>query len=167
LEDRLMRKALATTLAGLGAVMLTGAATAASQTFHTLTVPLPDGSSVRVDYVGDVAPKVTVNPAPIAPFGIFDRSAFDMHRQIDAMMREIEAMTSRPIAAIPGANVAAYGGAPAGSTSVTVVSTSNGGVACTRTTEVTSQGPGKPPKVVSNVSGNCAASPAAPAKPVT
>lgn len=162
-----MRKALATTLAGLGAVMLTGAAAAASQKTHTLTVPLPDGSSVKVDYVGDVAPKVTVNPAPIAPFGIFDRSAFDMQRQIDAMMREIEAVTRRPMAAIPGVNVAAYGGAPAGSTSVTVVSTSNGGVTCTRTTEVTSQGPGKPPKVVSNVSGNCAGSSAPPAKPVT
>jgi len=68
---------------------------------------------------------------------------------------------------MPGLNVAAYGNAPAGTESVTVVSTSNGGKTCTRTTEVTSQGPGKPPKVVTNVSGDCAgvAAPVAPAPP--
>ena len=42
---------------------------------------------------------------------------------------------------------------PAGETSTTVVSVSNGGATCTRTTESVSQGPGKPPKVTSSVSG--------------
>jgi hypothetical protein len=36
-----------------------------------------------------------------------------------------------------------------------VVSVSNNGKTCTRTTEVISQGPGKPPKVTSNASGQC------------
>jgi hypothetical protein len=165
-----MRKAHAIVLAGLGAVTLTGAAAAASRDTHTMTVPLPDGSSVRVDYVGDVAPKVSVTPAPLAspwaPFGLFDRSAFDMQRQIDAMMREVDAMTkAAPVAGAPGLNVASFGNAPAGATSVTVVSTSNGSATCTRTTEVTSQGAGKPPKVVTKVDGNCAQAPAAD-KPV-
>jgi hypothetical protein len=162
-----MRRAFAIVLAGLGAVTLTGAAVAASRDTHTMTVPLPDGSSVRVDYVGNVAPKVSVTPAPLsgpfAPFGMFDRSAFDMQRQIEAMMRQINEMARAPVAGTPDLNVAAYGNAPIGSSSVTVVSTSNGAKTCTRTTEVTAQGPGKAPKVVSKVSGDCAGVPSAPA----
>ncbi|MFL6761222.1 MAG: hypothetical protein ACJ8FB_01550 [Sphingomicrobium sp.] len=161
-----MHKALAIILAGLGAVTLTGAAAAASRDTHTLNVPLPDGSSVRVDYVGDVAPKVSVTPAPIsapwAPLGIFTPGAFDMQRQIDAMIREMDAVTKPSATRAPGLNVAAYGNAPAGTRSVTVVTTSAGGKTCTRTTEVTSQGSGKAPKVVSNISGDCTGASAAP-----
>lgn len=156
-----MRKASAIVLAGLGAVTLTGAAVAA----HTLNVPLPDGSTARIEYVGNVAPKVTVTPAPMFSgfpgFGMVDRSMADMQRQIDAMIRQANEMATHPIAGVPGLNVAAYGNAPAGSQSVTVVSTSNGAKTCTRTTEVTSQGPGKPPKVTSSVSGDCERAPAA------
>jgi hypothetical protein len=161
-----MRKAYAIVLAGLGAAALAGAAVAASRDTHTLNVPLPDGSTARVEYVGNVAPKVTVVPAPVAPFGLFDRSAFDMQRQIDAMMRQIDSLARLSVVAAPGVNVAAYGNAPEGSSSVTVVSTSNGAKTCTRTTEVTSQGAGKPPRVVSKVSGDCgSAPPAVPEKP--
>ena len=135
-----------------------------------MNVPLPDGSVAHVEYVGSVAPKVTVAPAPLSvgfpAFGMFDRSMFDMQRQIDAMMREIDRTARQSIAVTPGLNVAAYGNAPAGTSTVTFVSTSNGAKTCTRTTEVSSQGQGKPPKVVSKVSGDCAVE-AAPAKPVT
>jgi hypothetical protein len=162
-----MRKAHGLVLAGLGAAALAGAAVAASRDSHILNVPLPDGSTARVEYIGDVAPKVTVLPAPVSPFGLFDRSAFDMQRQLDAMMRQIDSMARLPVTRTPGMNVAAYGNAPAGTQSVTVVSTSNGTKTCTRTTEVTSQGVGKPPKVVTNVSGDCGTQPAraAPEKP--
>jgi hypothetical protein len=153
-------------LAGLGAVMLTGAAAAASRDTHILNVALPDGATARVEYVGNDAPKVTVTPAPVAgpfaPFGMFDRSMFDMDRQIDAMMRQVDQMARMPVAGAPGLNVAAFGNAPAGSSSVTIVSTSNGTQTCTRRTDVTSEGPGKPPKVVSSVSGNCGETHAAP-----
>lgn len=162
-----MRKAYGLVLAGLGAATIAGAAVAASRDTHVMNVPLPDGSTARVEYVGNVAPKVSVEPAPMAaPFGMFDRSMFDMQRQIDAMMRQVDAMARTPtaVAGAPGMNVAAYGNAPAGTQSVTVVSTSNGSKTCTRTTEVTSQGAGKAPKVVTNVSGDCSdAPPAAPA----
>jgi hypothetical protein len=163
----LMRKAFGLVVAGVGAAAIAGAAVAATRNAHILNVPAPDGSTVRVEYVGDVAPKVTVVPGPVvAPFGLFDRSAFDIQRQIDAMMRQVDTMAKMPIAGTPGLNVAAYGNAPAGSESVTVVSTSNGSKTCTRTTEVTAQGVGKPPKVVTNVSGDCANEPAAaPARP--
>ena len=159
-----MRKALGLVLAGLGAVTLTGAAVAASGDTHTMNVPLPDGSVARVAYVGSVAPKVTVSPAPLAspwaPFGMFNRSAFDIQRQIDAMMRQIGSMAKTPIAGTPGLNVAGYGSAPAGTQSVTVVSSSNGAATCTRTTEVTSQGAGRAPKVTTSISGDCGAAPA-------
>ena len=152
-----MRKAFGLVLAGLGAAAIASAAVAASRDTHVVNVPLPDGSTARVEYVGDVAPKVTLVPGVAAPFGTFDRGMFDMDRQIDAMMRQVDAMARAPMAVAggPGLNVAAYGNAPAGMQSVSVVSTSNGSQTCTRTTEVTSQGVGKPPKVVSNVSGDC------------
>jgi hypothetical protein len=137
-----------------------------------MNIPLPDGSIAHVEYVGSVAPKVTVSPAPLAspwaPFGMFGRSAFDIERQIDAMMRQLDAAARTPVAGVPGLNVASYGNAPAGSSSVTIVTTSNGTKSCTRRTDVTSQGPGKAPKVVSTLSGDCgapASSPAAPANP--
>jgi hypothetical protein len=155
-----MRKSHAIVLAGLGAVGLMGAAAAASRDTHILNVPLPDGSTARIEYVGDIAPKVTVAPTPLTAgfpaFGMFGNTMADMQRRIDAMMREINDIAAHPVAGTPGKNVAAYGNAPAGTQSVTVVSTSNGSRTCTRTTEVTSQGAGKPPKVVTNVSGDCA-----------
>ena len=155
-----MRKSLGFVLAGLGAATIAGAALAASRDIHVMNVALPDGSTARVEYVGKVAPKVMLVPGPaapdFAPFALFDRSRFDMQRQIDAMMRQIDSMTRAPVADVPGFNVAAYGNAPAGMHSVTVVSTSNGAKTCTRTTEVTAEGAGKPPKVLSKVDGDCA-----------
>jgi hypothetical protein len=127
-----------------------------------MNVPLPDGSSARIEYVGDVAPRVTIQPGarPVLfdPFAGLDmmRPMIEMQRRIDAIIRESSRMSSQ--AAVPGLNVAAYGNMPAGSGSVTMVSTSHGDRTCTRTTEVVSQGAGKPPKVTSKVSGDCGSS---------
>jgi hypothetical protein len=165
-----MRNAYAIVLAGLGAAAIAGAAVAASRDTHIMNVPLADGSTARVEYVGAVAPKVTVMPAAASPFGMFDRSMFDIQRQFDAMMHQVDAIARMPAAlgGAPGMNVAAYGNAPEGSSSVTVVSTSNGSKTCMSTTEVTSQGAGKPPKVVTNVRGDCGpARASAPATPTT
>lgn len=159
-----MRKALSLAAAGLGALTIAGAALAGSRDTHMLRVPLPDGSVAQVEYVGSVPPKVTVSPAVPAftPFGMLDRSAFDMERQMDAIMQQISSMARAPLAGT-GAHVAAYGNAPPGSSSVTIVTTSNGSKTCTRRTEVDSLGPGKAPKVVSSLSGDCAGGTAAPA----
>jgi hypothetical protein len=155
------------------ATALAGTAIAASSQTHVMKVPLPDGSVARVQYVGDVAPKVTVDPAPLAPgfwtsgmmpsFANFDRMIQQMDRETQAIMRQVQQM---PLSGgVPALNVASYGNMPAGANSVSIVSVSNGGGTCTRRTEVVSQGAGKPPKVTSSVSGNCAASarPQAPA----
>ena len=40
-------------LAGLGAAAIAGAALAARPQTHVMNVPLADGSTVRVEYVGD------------------------------------------------------------------------------------------------------------------
>jgi hypothetical protein len=154
-----MRKAFGLTLAGLGAVLLTGAAAAASQDSHVMNVPLPDGSTARVEYVGDVAPKVTVTPRPFdvafPDIDWIDQGMFDIQRRIEAIMRNMRTAAPPSSPAAPGMNVAAYGDLPAGSSSVTIVTTSNGSKTCTRRTDVTPEGPGKAPKVVSSVSGDC------------
>jgi hypothetical protein len=167
--------------AGAAALGIAGAASAASPAKHAMDVALPDGGTAHIEYYGDVAPKVTIAPGPLSPFSVgWAAPAFpDMQRvfeQLDraraAMMREVRQM---PRANAPGAadslNVASFGKLPAGANSVSVVSVSNGAGTCTRTTEVTSQGQGKPPKVVSKISGQCsggeATAPAAPAGPAT
>jgi hypothetical protein len=172
MEDVFVRKLPAFAFAGIAAAALAGTAVAAAPKTHVMNVPLPDGSVARVEYVGDVAPKVTVAPRPFADaagpwamsfpsFASFDRMIADMQRRSDEMIRQAQQIARQPAGAAP--YIASYGNLPAGQTSTTVVSVSNNGATCTRTTEVVSQGPGKPPKVTSNTSGQCGDA-AAPAK---
>jgi len=135
-----------------------------------MNVPLPDGSVARVEYVGDVVPQVTVErsamtaagamaqPAmpwalPFPSFAGFDRMITEMNQRSQAIIRNAQQMARRPGAAAP--YVASYGNLPAGQSSTTVVSVSDGGRSCTRTTQVVSQGPNQPPKVTSSASGDC------------
>lgn len=182
-----MRKLPAAVVAAIGAASLAGAAfaaaphtaspRAASPQTHVMNVPLPDGASVRVEYVGDVAPKVSIAPGvaaaapwaapmalPLPAFADFDRMIADMNRRSQEMIRQAQQMARQPAGAAP--YVAAFGNAPAGQSSTTVVSVSNGGKTCTRTTQVVSQGPGKAPMVTSNARGDCESSPAASGAPV-
>jgi hypothetical protein len=151
------------------AAALAGSAVAAAPKSHTMDVSLPDGSVAHIEYLGDVAPKVTVAPARLAgptdafamPFPSiagFDRMIEQMRRQSQEVMRQARLMSRQANGAAP--YVASFGSLPAGGTSTTIVSVSNNGVTCTRTTEVVSQGPGKTPKVTSNVSGQCGDAPA-------
>lgn len=176
-----MRK-LPAIAAGAGiAAALAGTAVAAGSRTHVMNVPLPDGSMARVEYVGDVAPKVRVVPSRVAIadpwaagqvplFADFGRMMQQMERQRAEMMRRVQQIAHQPGAAT-GVQpyVASYGNLPSGATSTSVVTYSNGQSTCTRTTEVVSQGPGKPPKVQSSVSGDCAGAPAggASAAPTT
>ena len=159
-----MRKLPAFAFAGVAAALAAGTAFAAAPKTHVINVPLGDGSSVRVEYVGDVAPKVTVAPGPMsnaaAPwampfpaFGGFDRIMADMQRQSQEMMLRARQMARQPAGAAP--YIAGYSNLPAGGTSETIISVSNNGSTCTRTTQVVSQGPGKPPKVTSTANGQC------------
>ena len=164
---------------GGAALCLAGAAVAAAPASHVMDVAVPGGGTAHVEYYGDVAPKVTfdrgyapasVGWAPVAfpDFGDFERIFEQMDRARDRILRQTQEMQRHAGSHAATANVASYGNLPAGTNSVSVVSVSNGGGTCTRTTEVTSQGAGKPPKVVSNVSGRCSAkaAPATHGKPV-
>jgi hypothetical protein len=165
------------------AIALAGAAIAAAPKSHVMNIALPDGSIARIEYVGDVAPKVTVAPRrlagmeaawapmPLPSLAGVDRMIEQMNRERAAMIARARLM-ARQAPAAPGTMpyVASFGNAPAGATSTSVVSVSNGGKTCTRRTEVYSQGAGKPPRVVTNASGDCEAirlppSPATPAPP--
>lgn len=155
-------------MAGAAALALAGAAIAAKPQTHVMDVPLADGSIVHVEYAGDVAPKISLAaPRPAAAgnwampalpsFAGFDRMIEQMNRETEAMIRQAQQMERQP-AAGAAPYVASFGNVPAGATSTTVVSVSNGSGTCTRTTETVSQGPGKPPKVTTNVTGNCSGS---------
>jgi hypothetical protein len=94
-----------------------------------------------------------------------------MIAQMDQQMARMNQQMARQ-SMVPGMNVVSYGNVPAGTNSVSVYTVSNGGHSCTRTTEVVSQGEGKPPKVTTKTSGECGpetaiAPPAAPAVPQT
>lgn len=165
-----MRKLPAFAIAAAAAA-LAGTAIAAPPRNHAIDVSLPDGSVAHVEYVGNVAPKVTLVQRPQAgpgdawamrfpSFAAFDRVMEQMQRQSQEMIQRAQQMSRQPVGAVP--YIASYGNSPAGETSTTVVSVSNNGVTCTRTTEMVSQGPGKPPKVTSNVSGHCGDAPTPP-----
>jgi hypothetical protein len=162
----------------LGAVLavgLVGTAAAAARSVHVTNVALPDGSTARVQYVGDVAPRITlvpVVPVAVPQVGIPVGFAFPdlgsafarMDREMAATMQQVNALASQPLAGGPAtANLASYGSLPPGTTSYSSVSVIDNGRQCSRTTEVIGQGADKAPKVLSKVSGDCG--PAAQAAP--
>lgn len=190
-------------LAGVAAIGCLGVAALAQSPqpqaprsqLHVLTVGLPDGSVEQIRYRGDVAPQVVLAPAgtpigafapmigfgPVAdsgaaavnsPFSMLERLSAQMDRQMAEMMRN--APLAPPALATPGGmQQAALGKLPAGSQSYSFVSSFSGGKACSRSVEITSQGAGQPPRVVSHTSGDCGgqngavAHPAAPAPAAT
>jgi hypothetical protein len=170
-----VRKLPLIALAGALSAALAGGAIAAKPQTHVMDYPLPDGSVAHIEYVGNVAPKVTVAPVatdddsgtliPLPDFAAFHRMIERMQRQSQELARQAQEMARQAPAAGRMPYIASFGSQPAGVSSTSVVSASTGAGTCTRTTEVVSQGPGKPPKVTSSVSGNCPPEPAAPAKP--
>jgi hypothetical protein len=170
-----MRKIRTAVLAGVAAVAAIGTALAASHDSPVMKVGLPDGTVARVEYEGDVAPKVTVAPvssvAPItwldpfepAAFAPFDRIAADMDRQSDLVMRQVRALPLPAMADDGKIDLTALRSLPPGTVSYSFVSTTNGGSTCSRSVQVTSLGSGQPPKVVSNSSGDCREAPSAAA----
>lgn len=150
-----------------GAAVLALAATAAlGATTHHMTVALPDGGAARIDYSGDVAPKVHfVPPRMISDndnvafwtpgFGSvawqMDSMAAAMDRQMAAMLQQARMMASHA----PQLNSATLHDLPAGSESWSVTTISTGKGSCTRSVHVTGGGERMKPQVVSETSGNC------------
>ncbi len=144
---------------------------------HVLTIQLPGGGIEQIRYTGDVAPKVVFRQAPDAlaawdsqfgpdPFAMLQRVQAEMDREMAVMMQNRVALPAMPGILGPGGLQQVTAGAlPPGGQSLSVVSTFAGGHHCTQSVEVTSQGPGQPPKVVRQSSGDCAGAPSAPAVP--
>ncbi len=164
------------------AILVGSVAAAEMKNAHVLTVRLPDGTVERIRYSGDVAPEVSLRPAgaPLAfvpaadlfdagsPFAEVDRVFADMDRQAESMLRQAEVMRRAAIqeqAGGPrGLMQAGFGALPAGVSSYSVVTTIEGGKACTRTVEFTGNAAGGAPKVLTSSSGDCRAA-GAPATP--
>ena len=168
-----MRKTRTAVLAGIAALAVAGTALAATHNRHVMKVDLPDGSVARIEYAGDVAPKISFAPAsnfvpvgwfdplPAAPFAMFDRIAADMDRQADMMMRQVSAPPIQPNPGNGKIDLAAFGTLPAGTVSYSFVSTGNGTGTCSRSVQFTAFGPGRQPKLVSTSSGACRDAPSA------
>jgi hypothetical protein len=161
-----IRKFLVAGAAVVGLAGLAGSALARGADTHVMTVQLPGGGVEQIRYSGDVAPEVVFGP-PVDigywawddPFADLARISAEMDRAMSGMFREIEAM---PMAPVNGWSEAALANLPPGTQSYSYVSTISGNGICGRSVQVTSEGPGHKPKVVSKSFGNCSTGGSAP-----
>ena len=159
---------LATTLlTGVASVALAGTVAA-----HTLTVQLPGGATEQIDYAGDVAPQVTITPAPAtqpaaqtmdwafgpsSPFALMQQIAAQMDRDADTMMRQMQDIAAQPVAG-PGQPIQIdMRQLPPGTQSYSFVSTLSPSGVCSQSTEIIAKGPGQKPQIITHSSGNCGA----------
>src|SRR6187431_1583100 len=161
MEDS-MRFTRTTLLAGGAALLAAGTAAAAAEKLHKMEVALPDGSTAQIEYAGDVAPRVLVEPvepqARIAfdPFAELDRIALEMQARHQAMMQQMAAMqqaAAQAGATAPG-GVTFVGNLPAGA-HYSYVSSTTDASGCTQTVRYSSDGTGAEPKVTRASAGNC------------
>ena len=157
-----MRVARKIILAGGAALLVVGTAAMAAEKLHTMNVSLPDGSVAQIEYSGDVAPRVAVQPAdavPVAyvdPFAALDRMAAYMEAQHQAMMQQVAAMeqaAARGGSGAPG-QLTVVGDLPAGA-HYTYVSSTTDEHGCTQTVEYSSDGSSAQPKVTRTSAGSC------------
>ena len=166
-----MPKLTTALLAGVAAFAIgASGALAQSSNAHVMTVRLPQGGVAQIEYTGNVPPRVTVSdvPAPLdvfapppalfgpeSPFAMMQRISAEMDREAAAMFRPAAALTAaaRSGQAIP----VAFANLPPGAQEYSIVSTMSGNGVCTQSVEITAQGNGAPPRVVSHSSGNCGA----------
>ena len=147
-----------------GALALAGTAAFASggPNLHTMTLKLPDGGVAKIEYSGDIPPKVDIQsggPTNVsAGFPEFTKIEAAMDRQMDDMLRQARIMMAAPM--LPNTPFRmSLGGAP-GDDSRWFVSTANGHDFCARSVEVTVIN-GKR-SVRSHTVGNCSSPSAAP-----
>jgi hypothetical protein len=155
-----MRFARTTILAGGAALLLAGTAAAAAEKLHTINVALPDGSVAKIEYIGDVAPKVALQPAEavpidyVDPFAELDRVTAYMEAQHQAMMRQVAQLEQAAAQGATPGSVTLVGDLPAGA-HYTFVSSTTDANGCTQTVEYSSDGTGQQPKVARTSAGSC------------
>jgi hypothetical protein len=155
-------------LAGFVALALAGSsALAKDPTTRTMTVQLPHGGTATIEYAGDVAPKVTFSDGPFAwpafdlsrPFAEFDRIEAEMHRRMEAIMRQAHELAGKD-----DLGEAAIQSVPAGTESYSFVSTVTRDGACSHMVQVTKTTKDTKPNVVKRSFGDCGADEAARAR---
>lgn len=149
-------------LAGAAAVLAAGTAPAFASERNRMTVALPDGALAEVEYVGDVAPRVTVVPVaarlPILsdPFAEMERMAAAMQARHRAMMRQVAALQQLATQAETAPGMTLASSLPAG-VRYTMVSSTTDANGCTRTVRYSSDGSSETPQVTRASAGSCAA----------
>jgi hypothetical protein len=159
----------ASLLAGAAAMMIAGTAFAQSPNTHVLTVQLPGGGVEQIQYTGDTPPQVFLDASPAradslwffsgfgpdSPFAALDRMSEELNRRAARMLEQAEAMT-RNLRSNPDQLIQAYSGSlAAGGQSYSIISTVTSNGVCGRSVEITSQGNGRQPHVVTRSFGNC------------
>jgi hypothetical protein len=154
-------------LTGIAALAVAGVGLAAAPDTHTVTVDLPGGSFARIEYSGDVAPKVTFAPVspvgPVAfaddfdstPFAALDHVLAEIDGQVAATIHRAAQFRAVPVLAPGKLDTVALDRLPPGTVHYEFVSTTDGNGGCTRSIEMTSYGRGQKPRIVSASSGNC------------
>lgn len=140
---------------------------------HVMTVQLPGGGVARIEYTGNVAPRISVStaPAPLAafapmpgwfgpasPFAQLDRISAEMNREAAAMLRHAERLAAE--ARSGRLTETAMHSLPPGSQSYSFISTMAGNHFCSESVEITRAANGAP-HVVTHRSGDCSAMPGA------
>ena len=146
--ETVMRTTRLALLAGAAAIILAGyapVARARTPETHVLTLRLPDGQTEQVRYVGDVPPTVILAPDVMAPetadpFTQLQRISARMDRQAEALFNDF--------AALGAAQDAGF---------VAVPALSGPGVRM-HSVQITYDGSGSAPHVVSHTAGDCGAS---------
>ncbi len=162
--------------AGAAAIVLaglSGLAHAAPERSHVMTVPLPDGAIEQIRYTGDVPPQVILAPEAVpadalglptasfdaaSPFALLQRLSAEMDQQAASMFQTIDAMMAQPTLGPGSATEAMWSRLPAGTELYSVISTFSGAGTCTRSMQITYQGNGQKPQVLSRTAGDCGAS---------
>lgn len=143
-------------------------AQAATERLHTMLVTLPDGSVAHVQYTGDVAPRIEIQPAQDAvdpaaammtmpdPFAQMAQISAMMNRQTEAMMHQAAVLQQqgRTQGAAPGMVTSATATMPQG-VHMSYVSTTTDADGCTRSVSYTSDGSTAAPKVTEAASDGC------------
>jgi hypothetical protein len=155
-------------IGGAACAVIAGAAAAAEAVRnHSMEVALPGGGTARIEYSGDVAPKVTFNQTPAwrigfwpsafgaDPFAAFDQMQAEMERETRAMLQQVEQLQSRALDSANPVTMADFGG-PAGASGYSYDSTFSSNGACVRETQITRNAGDAAPKVVTHTSGSCA-----------
>ena len=177
-----MRKNRTAVLAGVAALIAVGTAVAATHNSHVMKIAMPDGSIAKIEYQGDVAPKVTVGPQPFglaemslpvavfdpfvlaslgsdqtswAPFAELDRMTTQIDRDMRGVIDQASAMQAQMATPTGKLDMAAFGKMPAGTVHYSFVATITGKGSCSQSVQITSYGGKSEPKVVETSSGDC------------